>query len=190
MRVSLLQLSAWIWLLLCWVLWCLAFVRPRQQAKGQRKTVRASSSRWGIGLVTVGFAMVWMWVRPAGFGKSAAELIVSMALAPPSVVLAWLAAHELGKQWRYEAAISADHDLIRTGPYRFIRHPIYASMFGMLMATGAAYTWWPMWVASTMFFVVGTEIRVRGEDRLLADRFQQEFETYRKHVHAYIPFIR
>jgi len=190
MRVSLLQLFVWIELLLCWVLWCLAFVKPSRQAKAQKKTVTASSSRWGIGLVTLGFAMVWIWVRPFGFEKSVAELIVSMVLGPPSVVLVWPATRKLGKQWRYEAALSADHELIQKGPYRFIRHPIYTSMFGMLMATGAAYTWWPMWIAGTIFFVIGTEIRVRAEDRLLADRFQQEFESYRQHVHAYIPLIR
>ena len=190
MRVSLLQLLAWIELLLCWILWCLAFVKPSRQARGEKKAVRASSSRWGIGLVALGFAMMWMWVKPFGFEKSVPELVVSMVLGPSSVVLAWLAARELGKQWRYEAALSADHELIQTGAYRFIRHPIYTSMFGMLMATGAAYTWWPMWVAGTMFFVIGTEIRVRAEDRLLADRFQHEFESYQQHVHAYIPFIR
>jgi hypothetical protein len=125
MRVSLLQLFAWIELLLCWVLWCLAFVKPSRQAKRQKKTVRASSSRWGIGLVTLGFAMVWMWVRPFGFEKSVAELIVSMVLGPPSVVLVWLAARELGKQWRYEAALSADHELIQKGPYRFMTSDIH-----------------------------------------------------------------
>jgi hypothetical protein len=104
MRVSLLQLFAWIELLCC-VLCCLAFVKPRRQAKAQKTAVRASSSRWGIGLVTLGFAMVWMWVRRFGFEKSVAELVVSMVLGPPSVMLAWSAAHELGKQWRYEAAL-------------------------------------------------------------------------------------
>jgi protein-S-isoprenylcysteine O-methyltransferase Ste14 len=190
MRVSLLQLMAWMELLVCWVLWCFAFVKPSRQAKGQRKVASASSSRWGIDLVTLGFAMVSMWIKPFGFEKSAAELVVSMVLGPLSVVLAWSAAHELGKQWRYEAALSANHELIRTGPYRFIRHPIYTSMFGILMATGAAYTRWPMWVAGTIFFVIGTEIRVRAEDRLLAGRFQQEFESYRKQVRAYIPLMR
>lgn len=190
MRVPLIQLAAWIELVVCWVLWCLAFVKPSRQATGQKKTVKASSSRWGIVLVALGFAMVWSWVKPYGVHKSVGELVVSMALGPPSVVLAWSAARELGKQWRYEAALSADHELIQTGPYRFVRHPIYTSMFGMLMETGAAYTWWPMWVAGALFFVIGTEIRVRAEDRLLADRFQQEFESYRERVHAYIPSIR
>jgi protein-S-isoprenylcysteine O-methyltransferase Ste14 len=164
---------AWIELFLCWVLWCFAFLKPSRQAQGRKKTVRAASSRWGIGLVTLGFAIMWMWVSPFGFEKSVAELVGSMVLGPPSVVLVWSAARELGKQWRYEAALSADHQLVQTGPYRFIRHPIYTSLSGMLMATGAAYTWWPMWVAGTLFFVIGTEIRVKAEDRLLADHFRK-----------------
>jgi protein-S-isoprenylcysteine O-methyltransferase Ste14 len=63
-------------------------------------------------------------------------------------------------------------------------------MFGMLTATAAAYTWWPMWVAGTVAFVVGTEIRVRAEDRLLEQRFQDRFREYRSRVRAYIPFVR
>jgi protein-S-isoprenylcysteine O-methyltransferase Ste14 len=190
MQVTVLQLAAWIELLLCWIVWCLAFAKPSQQAKGQKKTVRAPSSRWGIGLVTVGFALVWMWVKPVGFQKSVAELITSMILAPLSAALAWAAAHELGKQWRYEAALSEDHSLIQTGPYRFMRHPIYTSMFLMLMAMGAAYTWWPMWIAGTVFFIIGTEIRVAAEERLLTERFPESYVQYRLHVRAYLPFLR
>lgn len=190
MRVSVLQLAAWIELMLCWTLWGVAFAKPSRQAKGQKKAVRAPSSRWGIALVTVSFALTWMWVRPPGFEKSVAALVVSMVLGPPSVYLAWAATRELGKQWRYEAALSEDHELIQGGPYRFIRHPIYTSMFGMLMATGAAYSWWPMWLAGAVFFIVGTEIRVRAEDRLLGERFGQTFEVYRDHVPAYLPFLR
>jgi protein-S-isoprenylcysteine O-methyltransferase Ste14 len=63
-------------------------------------------------------------------------------------------------------------------------------MFGMLTATGAALTWWPMWIAGTIFFIAGTEIRVRAEDRLLSERFHQEFADYRSRVRAYIPFVR
>jgi protein-S-isoprenylcysteine O-methyltransferase Ste14 len=113
-----------------------------------------------------------------------------MILAPLSVALGWAAARHLGKQWRLEAALSEDHELVQTGPYRWVRHPIYASMFGLLLATGFAWTWWPMFVAAVIAFVVGTEIRVRAEDRLLAERFQESFPAYRSRVRAYIPFIR
>jgi protein-S-isoprenylcysteine O-methyltransferase Ste14 len=188
--ITSLTIAAWIENLICWVLWSAAFVKPKRQAKGQKKVASAASSRWGIGLVFVGFMLIWIWLKPVGFQKSTVSSVVSMILGPISVFLAWASAHELGKQWRFEAAISADHNLIQTGPYRWIRHPIYTSMFGMLMATGAAYTWWPMWVAGAAAFIAGTEIRVRAEDRLLEQHFQERFREYRSRASAYIPFVR
>jgi protein-S-isoprenylcysteine O-methyltransferase Ste14 len=113
-----------------------------------------------------------------------------MLLGPPSVVLAWRATRHLGKYWRYQAALSANHELVQTGPYAWIRHPIYASMLGMLLASGAAYSWWPMLVSGLSFFLIGTEIRVEAEDQLLETYFQDEFIEYRARVRGYIPFIR
>ncbi len=63
-------------------------------------------------------------------------------------------------------------------------------MLGMLLATGAGYTWWPMFIAALIFFLVGTEIRIHSEERLLAERFQDSFIAYRSRVRAYIPFVR
>jgi protein-S-isoprenylcysteine O-methyltransferase Ste14 len=185
-----LQIAALIELALCWIVWSLAFVKPSKQAAGQKETSSAPVSRWGIFLVMVGFALVWAYVRPIGFQKSTPSLIASMILGPPSVALVWAATRHLGKQWRYKAALSQDHELIQTGPYRWLRHPIYASMLGMLLATGAAWTWWPMWVGSVIAYIAGTEIRVRAEERLLAGRFGSSFAAYRSRTSAYIPFIR
>jgi protein-S-isoprenylcysteine O-methyltransferase Ste14 len=177
-------------LFICWIAWSLAFMEPRRKASGQKTIVRAPASRWGIILEMIGFALVWAYFRPAGFHKSAVSLVTSMVLAPLSVALAWAATRRLGKQWRYEAALIEDHELIQAGPYRWVRHPIYASMLGMFLATGAAWSWWPMFVAGLPFFLAGTEIRVRSEDRLLAERFEESFVAYRSRVYAYIPFIR
>jgi protein-S-isoprenylcysteine O-methyltransferase Ste14 len=138
----------------------------------------------------VGFALAWTYVRPKVFEKSNLALIASMIIGPPSVALAWAATRHLGKQWRYAAALREDHELITTGPYSVVRHPIYTSMLGMLLATGAAYTWWPMFTAALVFFLVGTEVRVRSEEHLLAERFQDSFIAYRARVPAYIPFVR
>jgi protein-S-isoprenylcysteine O-methyltransferase Ste14 len=185
-----LQIIALAELVIGYVVFSLAFLKPGQLSKGQRKAVRAPASRWGILLQTAAFAFAWMYVRPVGFSKSAPELIASMILVPLSVWLAWAAAWQLGKQWRYEAALSEDHELIRTGPYRWIRHPIYASMLGMTLATLTAWTWWPMAIASLVLFLLGAEVRIRAEDRLLAARFGAEFAEYRKNTRAFIPFLR
>jgi protein-S-isoprenylcysteine O-methyltransferase Ste14 len=185
-----LQYAALTELALCWIVWSLAFVRPSKQAAGQKETTAAPVSKWGIGLVMVGFAFAWTYVRPASYGKSTFALVASMVLGPPSVALVWAATRHLGKQWRYKAALNQDHELIQTGPYRWLRHPIYASMFGMLMATIAAWTWWPMGIGSVLFFMAGTEIRVRAEERLLAGHFGEGFSAYRARTSAYLPFMR
>ncbi len=187
---STLQTAAMLELLLCWIAWSFAFVKPSKEAKGQKKAVRAPASRWGILLVTLSFACAWVYVRPERFRKPAPELVASMILAPLALWLAYAATRHLGKQWRYEAALSEDHNLITTGPYRWLRHPIYASMLGMLAASLLAWTWWPMALASLVFFVVGTEIRVHAEERLLAERFPAEYAAYRQRTRAYVPFIR
>lgn len=176
-------------LIVCWLLWSLAFVGPRKQAAGHRPVVIAPAAKWGILLQMLGFAMTFSYVHPRDFQKPAALLIASMILAPACVALAWCAARHLGKQWRFQAALHADHELIQTGPYGWLRHPIYASLLGMLLATGFVWTWWPMLAGALAFFLLGTEIRVRAEDRLLAWRFKDSFAAYRSRVRAYIPFV-
>jgi protein-S-isoprenylcysteine O-methyltransferase Ste14 len=184
------EVAALAELLLCWVAWVLAFIRPRNQAKGQKKTETRSSSRVGIFVVTVGFFCAWVQVSPSQFHKSAPALITSMIVAPLAVVLAWWSTRHLGKQWRYVAALTQDHELITTGPYQLIRHPIYTSIFGMLLATVFAWSWWPLGIAAVVFYIIGTEIRIRAEDSLLAAHFGDQFAAWRAKTPAYIPFIR
>ena len=185
-----LETTAWVVLAVCWIAWILAFVRPRRRAAGKKKVVRAASSRIGIGLVMLGYACVWTFVFPKGFHKSEASLIASMIVGPLAVALAWMATRHLDKQWRFEAALSEDHELITTGPYHWIRNPIYTSMFGMLLQTGLVKAWWPFLVAALVFYIVGTEIRVHAEERLLAERFGETYSTYRASTRAYLPFVR
>jgi protein-S-isoprenylcysteine O-methyltransferase Ste14 len=190
MIVSPLQIVAWVCLGLSWFAWSMAFMKPRKQAQGQEKVVRAPASRWGIFLNFLGFACIFIFLRPVGYVKPAWELVLSIVLGPLAALLVWSATRHLGKQWRFEAALSADHELVKSGAYAWIRHPIYASMIGMLLATGFADTWWPLFVAGFVLFVIGIEIRVHAEDRLLEQRFQNEFVEYRSRVKAYIPFVR
>jgi protein-S-isoprenylcysteine O-methyltransferase Ste14 len=184
-----LQVVAMGVLIVGYALFSLALYKPGKLSREKKKVVRAPASRWGIVLQTVGFAFAWAYVRPSGFLKSASELVVSMILVAHSVSLTWWAGRHLGKQWRYEAALSEDHELIRTGPYRWIRNPIYLAMLGMTLATLAAWTWWPMGIASLVFFMAGAAVRVRAEERLLAERFGAEFAEYRKRSWAFIPFL-
>jgi protein-S-isoprenylcysteine O-methyltransferase Ste14 len=61
-------------------------------------------------------------------------------------------------------------------------------MLCVLLATGIVVTPPLLFLAAIILFLVGTEIRVRIEDRLLASQFGETFEDYRRRVPAYIPF--
>ena len=115
---------------------------------------------------------------------------ISILLLTLAVLLSWTSVRALGRHLRLDAALSTDHQLVRSGPYRFVRHPIYTSMLCVLLGTGSMISpGWLLLIALSVF-IAGTEIRVRIEDRLLASRFGVEFQEYRRSVSAYVPFIR
>jgi protein-S-isoprenylcysteine O-methyltransferase Ste14 len=107
-----------------------------------------------------------------------------------AILLSWTGTRSLGRQWRIDAGLNPDHALVTSGPYRFVRHPIYSSMLCVLCGTGLLVAPLPLLFVAILVFVIGTEIRVRIEDRLLASFFGERFQAYRQSVPAYIPFVR
>ena len=114
---------------------------------------------------------------------------LTVAIAAASAWLVNSAARRLGKQWALAARLVDDHTLIQDGPYRFVRNPIYAGMFGMLIATGLAVSHWIPLLCATVLFAIGTCIRIRIEERLLREAFGSRFEEYARKVPALIPGV-
>jgi len=90
---------------------------------------------------------------------------------------------------RIDAALGSEHHLIRSGPYGVVRNPIYTSMLWVVCATAVIVPPWPLFLISLLLFVIGTEIRVSTEEKLLEARFAGEFEEYKRSVGAYVPFL-
>ncbi|HEY3738929.1 MAG TPA: isoprenylcysteine carboxylmethyltransferase family protein, partial [Bryobacteraceae bacterium] len=107
-----------------------------------------------------------------------------------AVAVSFLAADALGSQLRIDASLSDDHKLTRTGPYRWVRHPVYASFLCLVVGSGVMIASWPLMLIGVGIFLIGTEIRVRVEDALLAARFGDEFAQYQNQVPAYLPGVR
>ncbi len=113
--------------------------------------------------------------------------MVAMVLSTASVWIAVAAVRTLGKQWSYEARLVEGHKLIVSGPYRFVRHPIYTGMLGKLLATGLAVSHWSGFAVAIVVFAVGTAIRILSEEKLLRRAFGDDFDAYRRYVPAIIP---
>jgi protein-S-isoprenylcysteine O-methyltransferase Ste14 len=169
-----------------WIVWMMPFFLAGGGGRAQTLDRRA---RWGIGIQAIGFAIVWMnhyWTR----SPSAVRIVPAVSFLMLGGLLSWTSARTLGRQWRFDAGLNADHQLVQSGAYRFVRHPIYASMLCMLLGTGLLITPARFVLLALLFFCIGVEIRIRIEDALLASRFGEEFRTYQRRVPAYLPFIR
>ena len=145
-------------------------------------------ARWGILLQFVAFSLVWQgsfWTR----SPQAWQLAISFLLIALANLLSWSGARALGRELRLDAAVGSDHQLICSGPYRVVRHPIYASMLCLILGTGLLLASPLMLLVSLLLFVIGTEVRVRMEEGLLASRFGEDFRNYQRTTSRYVPFV-
>ncbi len=173
-----------------WLLWMLQFVlfRPKQKSAPVKK---APNAYWGLVLQIIGGWFVVLparthWTEPIALWR----ICAGMAFGLVGIWLLSTGIRHLGKQWRVAAALNQDHELVTSGPYQIIRHPIYAAMLGMfLMVTllVGRLPWWPIGLA---LFLTGIEIRVHVEDSLLRAHFGSRFEKWTREVPAYLPLLR
>jgi len=177
-------------ILLCWTVWWYPFLFRAPHFQKRASITVAGPSRIGILLETAALVMAFVLHVPFSAPIGTAWAIVAMIPGPIAAVMAWTAVAHLGRQFRVQAGLYEDHQLVRTGPYAIVRHPIYSSMLALLLAMLIAMTQARWTIVLLAVYIVGTEIRVWTEDRLLASRFPKEFAAYRKRVPAYIPFVR
>lgn len=177
-------------LLLCWIAWWYPFLFRAPHYQKRPSITVPWPTRAGLLLEVCAFAVAFYFHLPVWQPIGALRTVLGMAIAIPPVLMAWGAVEHLGKQFRFHAGLYEDHELVRTGPYAIVRHPIYSSLLGMLVATCLLLTRLSWAVLALGVFVAGTEIRVWSEEKLLASRFPEEFAAYRRQVQAYLPFVR
>jgi protein-S-isoprenylcysteine O-methyltransferase Ste14 len=99
----------------------------------------------------------------------------------------WARRH-LGGNWSGAVVLKADHRLIRSGPYRLVRHPIYAGLFVALLGSVVGIGEWRGLIGLALA-AIAIISRVRAEDALMAETFGTEYEDYRRRTPAVLPFI-
>ena len=144
---------------------------------------------------SVGYFLMWLSFRPPFPTLSLVPGPLAVVLAAFAVALAFYsgfmavwARRTLGKEWTFEARLLDAHRLVTAGPYAIVRHPIYAAMLGLWIATALAVARpWGILIGLP-FMLVGTVMRVKIEDALLRGAFGDTFEAWKKETPAVIPF--
>lgn len=170
-----------------WIFWFLPY--PLQGWDSSTPQKRDNRARWGLLLQVVSYVLLFeghfRTASPASW-----RIALSVVLLMLAVLLSWTSVHALGKHLRFDAVLSRDHQLVQSGAYRVVRHPIYSSMLCLLLGTGFMISSTLCFIPAILIFLAGTEIRVRVEDKLLAAYFGDQFRRYQQAISAYIPFVR
>jgi protein-S-isoprenylcysteine O-methyltransferase Ste14 len=182
-------------LALCWLGFGVIVVLGKRGA--ERSTKRQDfKSHAGFFLQCLGYAICLSFGRryfsPIVRMSQTAEWLVAAFAALIAIASTWFcfaAARALGRQWALVARVIEGHELIRRGPYAVVRNPIYLAMLGMLVATGLIVSGWQGLAVATIVFMIGTEIRIRSEEKLLREALGSQFDEYAAEVPALIPRV-
>jgi protein-S-isoprenylcysteine O-methyltransferase Ste14 len=175
------------------LLWLLIVVYWVATAFGNKKT----TYRWHpwarvLGAVVVITILALFWntriAQKQVFAVSDLNQAIGIPLCAAGVAFAIWARRTLGTNWSGNPTIKEGHELIKNGPYRWVRHPIYAGIFFGLLGT---------FVGSgrvrTLVVVVGATlcvvVKLWIEEGLMLKQFPEAYAAYRKQTKTLIPFI-
>ena len=108
------------------------------------------------------------------------------ALAWAGAAIAIWARLSIGDNWSARVNVKVGHQLVRSGPYAYVRHPIYSGF--LLSAIGTALTVGE-WRALVAVVIVGVvhSLKARREERMMSAEFGDSYAEYRRHTGFLVP---
>ncbi len=121
-------------------------------------------------------------------GHAIAAAAAGTLLTAAGLALSVWARRMLGGNWSASVTIKESHEIIEAGPYRWIRHPIYAGLLLALVGSALARNEWRGPVAVAIAFLALWR-KLRLEERWLAEEFGARYAAYRRRTRALVPYL-
>lgn len=179
--------AAWITLGIVWLVGAFA-TKPVER-------IQTRSSRFTHTLVFV-LAALLLVRAPLHLGALSRRFVpfssivgyIGLALTIVGLAFAIWARFYLGRNWSARVTIKKDHELVRSGPYAVVRHPIYS---GIILALAGSVVGFGEIRALLGFAVVivGFVLKSRLEEKFMSEQFGEEYARYRQNVKSLIPFV-
>ncbi len=173
-----------------------AFMLVAQVARARAVERRGPSRRRARGIADAATYLFWLpylvvWLRP-GPALAVPELLVwiGLAAAAGGVLFALAAIATLGRHYDLQLEIHGGHELVRSGPYGVVRHPVYTGLalhsLGACLATANV-----VFIAGTLAVTFPVFVaRARIEERLMRETFGSEYDRYAREVPMLVPGLR
>ncbi len=173
----------------------------RRPFERKAKQVGVSKSLFGRRESSIlGFALLGLFVIPAVYALSGFPASLDRRFIPG---IAWLGvvtlgaalwlfyrSHaDLGRNWSISLEVRERHALVKSGVYRFIRHPMYSSFFLLGLAQMLLLSNWLAGLSGLLGVVVLYAFRVVQEERMMLEYFGDDYRGYMAHTKRLIPWI-
>ncbi|MEO8034687.1 MAG: isoprenylcysteine carboxylmethyltransferase family protein [Acidobacteriota bacterium] len=179
------------WVALVWGVSELALGLWKRSGASARKRDRGSLHVLWITIViaiTAGF-----WLRHVRGGAIAMAdlplLILALALVAAGVLLRAAAIATLRHSFTVDVAVSDDQQLIRHGPYRYVRHPSYTGMLLIFLGLGLGMGNWYSVAAVMVPVLLALAYRIRIEEQAMREAFGTVYDDYARTTRGVIPGV-
>jgi protein-S-isoprenylcysteine O-methyltransferase Ste14 len=176
----------------CWsvlgLYWFYSALGTKKTAVNENPALRVV--RLSILAVTLALLLTdWLRIGPFAqrfMPRHSDPIWFGIGLTAAGVALAIWARWNLGRNWSDKVVLKVDHELIRRGPYRYLRHPIYA---GVLLAVAGTALTIGEWRGVVALLLLGTNYFVKAarEEKILAANFGEAFADYKKETGFFLP---
>ena len=178
-----------VWLGLCWY-GALANTRT-SNACGKKEIRKHRQVFWLVLPVLIGWFVYLPYADRHQIATSNSAFVRWLGLAIFGVAY-WLRIESIraqGPQFSCAVAIQEQHRLTTNGPYRWMRHPAYTGVIGIIAGASLVFANPLAAVVMTGFVWFWMETRIRDEERLLLEEFGLEFNRYVRQTRKLIPFV-
>lgn len=181
---------AYLWTVL-WVVWLVSALTAKRSV--QRQSV-ASRLEQGIP-VTLAFFLLFgrktwpHWLRQRLFPESDVTLLwLGLVLTAAGIAFAICARFWIGRNWSGTITIKEQHELIQSGPYSIVRHPIYAGLSLAFLGTAIVHGELCSLIGLPLL-LLGFGLKLRMEESFMVQQFGNTYVDYKRRVKALVPFV-
>lgn len=133
---------------------------------------------------TIGYGNA-LQLRP--FGQYTLDIAAAgVALCIAGLLFSVWARVALGRNWGMPMTQHDDPELVTSGPYRFVRHPIYTGLDAMMIGTALVH---PLAALPCALMVAYTAFSARREERDMEQRFPAAYPDYKRRSKMLVPFL-
>jgi protein-S-isoprenylcysteine O-methyltransferase Ste14 len=160
----------------------------------EKNPVAMQVMRKGIGIAWFAAILAYVfkpeWIHWASFALPAWFRWTAFAVWMVSMVMLWWIEVSLGKNFNTTLHLREEHELVTTGPYRYIRHPMYAAQIPLIFSWLPASANWLVGLPGLIGGLLVFTLRIPHEEKVMMERFGEAYHEYMQHTGRFLPRLR